>query len=921
MSDDASELSFDSALDGERGRGDHFLASSNNGLGVSDAAVRVNAAADMVDPALTPSEREKQRVRELLYGDKGRALQASLNATNSSFSELLQDLEEDAQEGIEPVRRTVGLTPTQLSAMGYSGHRGRWRGHPYDTWSCCDTALMKCPLGDGEAFSPGASSPNKVRTSLDSSTGSLFYKAKATPFLPAGRSPAKTSLGEIREASPPPMHKKRSPSPRKPLEKPARTQPSPAQQKLAAKFAPKKLTSTVSEKPRAAREEINELLITPARLQARQAKAQPKVSKSTPAPRRAAPAPRTQIPVPLAPPPPPVRTRPVESKPVMPPSPAELRIPTKSTTAVPRMPSPTTATFTVTVPTSPSPVLQPHDVELFQHFNTAPPAIDAMRVELKPQLRSPTSAPSSPFHSGPAKSFVAAHADPPVQYVSSPASKAYESTLRGLRSEISEARVETFEKEFEFHSSMREEEPTLRIHQELLDKSAAERSIQEQFDEHKGGEQADLPEEKCSPHHAFHDEWTKYHEKKVEEHEERLEINVDRSADLSITGLSFQLASRMQTAQHDIHNDECANLHEKYGAPLRIGSVDSPYLPDDARSPNKYYKAPPQRRKRSQSAPPSSRTGRASSNNNTDSFFSAQVMPPRAVVRHDVGAVRPATTLSKAPAAVPPMHHPGAWLPTSPLHGTSFYRTNRQSRRHRLSSTSPQRARSAPPAQRRREPVSTSRTGRSSTNKRPDTQQPQYINSHPAPLIYPSGVHDMSSFLHEDNAPQGLSYGALPDGANPDRAGYDALFAPPTSTPLHKPQAEPLPAHIQFPPPYVSPVPQSFYQPPAQVYMPPPSPAYSVPYTPAPQHSQYPQYSQYAHYSAPTPSYPSMGYMPYPYAAPQVSYGTPVYAPPAHSVTGTTHAVDTWWEQIRAQKRQHEIRGYDSVQSSLSNKM
>eukprot|EP01033_Poteriospumella_lacustris_P011117 gene11117-7908_t len=40
----------------------------------------------------------------------------------------------------------LGYTAQQLVEFGYLKHTGRWRGFPYDSWSCCGTSEVVCPL-------------------------------------------------------------------------------------------------------------------------------------------------------------------------------------------------------------------------------------------------------------------------------------------------------------------------------------------------------------------------------------------------------------------------------------------------------------------------------------------------------------------------------------------------------------------------------------------------------------------------------------------------------------------------------------------------------------------------------------------------------------------------------------------------------
>ena len=955
MSDDASELSFDSALDGNP-PDPYFPTSTAPGSGGKRL---LDELVVEVDPSKLPSERELQRVREILYGERGRALQANLAATNASFTSQISELEQELPEGIEPVRRTVGLTPTQLTAMGYSGHAGRWRGHPYDTWSCCDTADLKCPLGEGSAFSPNASSPSKIRTSLDSSTGSLFYKSKSAPFVPAGRSPAKSSHGinDLRQSTPPPVTvRRRSASPHKPAEKLVRTKPSPAQARLAAKAEAKKLAPPSPRKALPVPEFNQELHIAPSKLQVRQSKAQPVRVPPRVAPvlRKLSSAPKIApvAPSSMAEPEKP-RTAAVavskankarESAPR-----SQVNVPPPSAPYVPSKSAPITANFVVNVPGSVSPPIPPDDAELFQHLYAPSPFVQAQKVELKPRNADPPSAvspSSSPNVRASAVKAVDVFKQSPQQVEPCPPSPAYSNTLRSLREELNETRTSTYLEDFEFSSDLREEEPKLRIHAELLkqieEQEAA--SEQKQSDEVKSNEGAAMdsvqeaqPPVPASPHHAFHEEWTRHQARDVEEtkqHETRtqeLEATVKDTQDLAVTGASLQFASRLYHNLQSGDDYDTAELRAKYGEPLLIGSVDDPYLPGEAHLPNKYFKAPPERKKtpqRSLSAPPT-RSPRITSSNH-DSFFAARPVPPRAVVRQELGAKRPEETKHiNNVSVVPPSQHDGVWLPTSPLHGVSFYRNNRRRRSKRDKSASPLRARSASPTVSRRGCLCPPGPRTAPSKERVEVNgELKSIHSQPAARIYPStpsttGLHghDVSSISH-DQTPFASSF---PRASQSDR--IKALFDPPSSAyqSIHRTHAaaSSLPAHLQFPPGYAEPfaaAPSVHQAPPAPyIFTGAPSPAYSMSHNPV--HNPVPAYSSY-----PMPYYPygNASYMPY--AAPSVysmHSAAPMY-PSSVVPSGLSgpHAIDTWWDQIRAQKRQHEIQGYESVQSRFStNKM
>jgi hypothetical protein len=223
---DASDLSFDSADDRDDVRGGvHHSAGGATGLGTSNAAVHAaprgaSPPGKITDPT-APTQSEKDAVRELLlraheYAQSSTKATTALNSTNNSGL----DRSDEFMPGTSSPRKTVGMVAGEVLALGYAEHAGRWRGFPYDTWSCCDTSELHCPKPDKLRLGSTStgSSPRKFRNSLDSTSGgSLYPVPKAIPFRPAGAASPKASdkgyFQEVRpyEASP----RSRTPSPRK----------------------------------------------------------------------------------------------------------------------------------------------------------------------------------------------------------------------------------------------------------------------------------------------------------------------------------------------------------------------------------------------------------------------------------------------------------------------------------------------------------------------------------------------------------------------------------------------------------------------------------------------------------------------------------------------------------------------------------
>jgi hypothetical protein len=74
------------------------------------------------------------------------ATQESFPFSNSTTLNSTTSLSKKKDEQTnKPKYGALGYTADQLAEFGYEKHAGRWRGFPYDSYSCCDTSLLICP--------------------------------------------------------------------------------------------------------------------------------------------------------------------------------------------------------------------------------------------------------------------------------------------------------------------------------------------------------------------------------------------------------------------------------------------------------------------------------------------------------------------------------------------------------------------------------------------------------------------------------------------------------------------------------------------------------------------------------------------------------------------------------------------------------
>jgi hypothetical protein len=65
-------------------------------------------------------------------------------SSSSSSSSKLSTTQDKPKYG------ALGYTANQLAEFGYAKHAGRWRGFPYDSYSCCNTSQFVCPKAPKE---------------------------------------------------------------------------------------------------------------------------------------------------------------------------------------------------------------------------------------------------------------------------------------------------------------------------------------------------------------------------------------------------------------------------------------------------------------------------------------------------------------------------------------------------------------------------------------------------------------------------------------------------------------------------------------------------------------------------------------------------------------------------------------------------
>jgi hypothetical protein len=124
---------------------------SNSGSCSSGPTQAVPSTGAM-DPAMMVTDQDRDEVRRLLtlYGSlklTKRIDDTSIATTTTTTTSRTNTSATRPVVHYTKERKTVGLSSQQITRLGYSQHTGKWRGFPYDSWSCCNSSGAKCVAG------------------------------------------------------------------------------------------------------------------------------------------------------------------------------------------------------------------------------------------------------------------------------------------------------------------------------------------------------------------------------------------------------------------------------------------------------------------------------------------------------------------------------------------------------------------------------------------------------------------------------------------------------------------------------------------------------------------------------------------------------------------------------------------------------
>lgn len=150
--------------------------------GKTETGNNTGLSADELQEAREFLQRRRGKHEDQTISNNNQGSTFKAEATTSSWqpSEISAGFTPDHQVTQDNVpHEAVGLSTSQMVEFGYLKHTGRWRGFPYDSWSCCNTANFVCPnnikflsnkQAAAEAFitsirlSPKKVSPKKMTT-------------------------------------------------------------------------------------------------------------------------------------------------------------------------------------------------------------------------------------------------------------------------------------------------------------------------------------------------------------------------------------------------------------------------------------------------------------------------------------------------------------------------------------------------------------------------------------------------------------------------------------------------------------------------------------------------------------------------------------------------------------------------------------
>jgi hypothetical protein len=128
---------------------------TSNSSSCSSGPTQALPSTGAMDAVMMVTDQDRDEVRRLLtlYGSLKLAKRidnTSITTTTTNSSRTNTSYSSSSFTSIRPIvhytkeRKTVGLSSQQITRLGYSQHTGKWRGFPYDSWSCCNSSGAMC---------------------------------------------------------------------------------------------------------------------------------------------------------------------------------------------------------------------------------------------------------------------------------------------------------------------------------------------------------------------------------------------------------------------------------------------------------------------------------------------------------------------------------------------------------------------------------------------------------------------------------------------------------------------------------------------------------------------------------------------------------------------------------------------------------
>eukprot|EP01034_Spumella_vulgaris_P030909 gene30909-38200_t len=109
------------------------------------AATKISEVKATLKPDNSVSVEELHRIKEMLFGKNAVSKKSADPRAFGTGSLSIETGPSDADSVASPGKTPVGLSVAEMAAMGYSKHTGKWRGFPFDRFTCCNTNEMICP--------------------------------------------------------------------------------------------------------------------------------------------------------------------------------------------------------------------------------------------------------------------------------------------------------------------------------------------------------------------------------------------------------------------------------------------------------------------------------------------------------------------------------------------------------------------------------------------------------------------------------------------------------------------------------------------------------------------------------------------------------------------------------------------------------